>query len=249
MARAEARDTSCSPLRPPKTTITLTKSPLLSSPCIVAKARTVFLSPLRREAELVRATSEGASHELYVLVEVDAKLLGSTYDVVAVHGRGEGLLLHLLADAFGLHVLQALGAHHGAGHDKAGEFVHGIERLGHESVARYVQVVSVALYSVEHVFGITQSLQLPDPHHRMPVLCRMLLVVHVVQEAGHTPFLLILAKAACVGPHGGLNGEHVLAQRVALGPFAHEVPGVFLVHDLSHGISLRLIGFRLQVAV
>jgi hypothetical protein len=32
MARAEARDTSCSPLRPPKTTITLTKSPLLSSP-------------------------------------------------------------------------------------------------------------------------------------------------------------------------------------------------------------------------
>src|SRR5215203_4617310 len=139
-------------------------------------------------------------------------VFGAMYDVVAVHGRGEGLLLHLLADAFGLHVLQALGAHHGAGDDKAREFVHGIERLGHESVPRHIQVVSVPLYGVEHVFGITQSLQLPDPHHRMPFLCRMLLVVHVVQEAGHAPFLLVLAKAACVRPHGGLDGEHVLAQ-------------------------------------
>src|ERR671911_1955996 len=151
MARAEARDTSCSPLRPPKTTITLTKSPLLSSPCIVAKARTVFLSPLRREAELVRAISEGASHELYVLVEVDAKLLGATYDVVAVHGRCEGLLLHLLADALGLHVFETFGTHEGAGHDKAGELVYGVERFGHEGVAGHVQVVGVPLYGVDDV--------------------------------------------------------------------------------------------------
>src|ERR687890_2433016 len=82
----------------------------------------------------------------------------------------------------------------------------------------------------------------------MPVLRRILLVVHVVQEAGHAPLLLVLAEAARVRPHGGLDGEHVLAQRVALGPPAHKVPGVFPVHDLSHGISLRSIGIRLQVS-
>src|SRR5215212_7984674 len=103
MARAEARDTSCSPLRPPKTTITLTKSPLLSVPSILAKSRTLFLSLPGRETQLVRDLLEGARHELYVLVEVDAELLGAPHDVVAVHGRREGFLLHLLADALGLH--------------------------------------------------------------------------------------------------------------------------------------------------
>src|SRR5215212_2384634 len=221
MARAEARDTSCSPLRPPKTTITLTKSPLLSIPPILAKARTLFLSLRRREIELVRALPESACHELYVLVEVDAEFLGTTYDVVAVDRRSEGLLLHLLAHAFGLHVLEALGAHQGAGDDEAGELVNGVERLGHGSVAGHLQVVGVPLYGVEDVLGITQSLQFPDPHHRMLVGRRMLFVVHVVQEAGYAPLLLVLAETTGVRPHGSLDGEHVLAQGVALGPGAH----------------------------
>src|SRR5215210_2877106 len=154
MARAEARDTSCSPLRPPKTTITLTKLPLLSIPPILAKAWGRHLSVARREPELVRAFTQGACHELYVLVEVDAELLGTPHDVVAVHGRGEGLLLHLLADALGLHVLQTLGTHHGAGDDEAGELVDGVERLGHGRVPGHVEVVGVPLDGVENVIGI-----------------------------------------------------------------------------------------------
>src|SRR5215218_9662271 len=82
----------------------------------------------------------------------------------------------------------------------------------------------------------------------MLVRRRMLLVVHVVQQTGHAPLLLVLAEAARVRPHCGLDGEHVLAQRVALGPPAHKVPGVYPVYDLSHGISLRSIGIRLQVS-
>ena len=33
-------------------------------------------------------------------------------------------------------------------------------------------------------------------------------------------------KRAGVGPHGGLHAEHVLAQRVGLGPLAHQLPGL-----------------------
>ena len=48
----------------------------------------------------------------------------------------------------------------------------------------------------------------------------------VVHEPGDAPGLLVRAEPACVRPHGRLDGEHVLAKRVGLGPFAHELPGL-----------------------
>src|SRR5215211_5398799 len=60
--------------------------------------------------------------------------------------------------------------------------------------------------------------------------CRVLLVVHVVQEPGYTPLLLVLAELSGVGAHGGLDGEHVLAKGVALRPLAQQLPGLFAVH-------------------
>ena len=41
---------------------------------------------------------------------------------------------------------------------------------------------------------------------------RVPLVVEIVQQTGDPPQLLVLAEAPRVGAHGGLDGQHVLAQ-------------------------------------
>src|SRR5215211_2661191 len=202
-------------------------------------ARSTFSVPARCEAELVRMLPQGAGHELYMIVQIYVELLGAPHDIFPVHGRREGLLLHLLADALGLHVLQALGTHQGAGHYKPRELVDGVECLGHEGVAGHVEIVSVPLDGVEYIVGISSLLQLPDTDHGMLIRRGMLLVVHVVQESGYAPFLLVLPKAEGVGPHGGLDGQHVLAQGITLGPGAHEFPGFFAIHS----VSLRSTGY------
>src|SRR5918993_2498773 len=178
----------------------------------------------RRETELIRPLPQSIGHELYVFIEIYAELLGAPYDVFPVHGRSERLLFHLLADALCLHVLETFGTHEGAGHDEAGELVYGVERFGHKGVARHVQVIGVPLYGVDDVLGIASALQLPDTDHRMLVGRGVFLVVHVVQEAGYSPLLLVLAETAGIWPPGGLPREHVLAQGVTLCPRAHKVP-------------------------
>src|SRR5918994_2382475 len=178
----------------------------------------------RRETELIRPLPQSIGHELYVFIEIYAELLGAPYDVFPVHGRSEGLLFHLLADALCLHVFETFGTHEGAGHDEAGELVHGVERLGHEGVAGHVQVVGVPLYGVDDVVGIASALQLPYTDHGMLIRRGMFLVVHIVQETGYAPLLLVLPETAGVGSHGGLDGEHVLAQGVTLCPSAHKLP-------------------------
>src|SRR5215208_7072666 len=55
---------------------------------------------------------------------------------------------------------------------------------------------------------------------------RVALVVEVVQEPRDAPELLILAEAAGVRAHRRLDGQHVLAKRRRLRPFAEEGPGV-----------------------
>ena len=54
----------------------------------------------------------------------------------------------------------------------------------------------------------------------------MALVVEVVQQARDAPQLLVLAEAAGVGAHRGLDGQHVLAQRRRFRPLAEEGPGL-----------------------
>ncbi len=76
MARADARETSCSPLRPPKTTITRANAPPLLSHgpddgLILAEAPR-GLPAFGRQPEVVGPLPERARHELYVLVEVNA---------------------------------------------------------------------------------------------------------------------------------------------------------------------------------
>ena len=60
----------------------------------------------------------------------------------------------------------------------------------------------------------------------------MHLPVEVVQERGHAPELLVLAELARIGPDGGLHGEGVPEQRLALGVAGQGLPGA-LAGDLQ----------------
>ena len=63
----------------------------------------------------------------------------------------------------------------------------------------------------------------------------MALVVEVVEQAGEAPQLLVLAEAARVRAHRGLDGQDVLAQGSRLGPLAEEGPGLGARKRLRHG--------------
>jgi hypothetical protein len=52
---------------------------------------------------------QGADHELDVLVQLDAQIIGAADDVVTVDRGGKAFLLHFLADAPGFKALQSSG--------------------------------------------------------------------------------------------------------------------------------------------
>ena len=67
--------------------------------------------------------------ELDVLVQRHAEPLDSAVDVLALHLRGEALVLELLLDARGRERADAVGPDQAAGHDEAGQLVAGQQRL------------------------------------------------------------------------------------------------------------------------
>src|SRR3712207_3035877 len=102
-----------------------------------------------------------------MLVQVHAELLDTFQDILPAHVRGEGLLFHLFADAFGLEALEALWPDESAGGYEAGELVHGVEGLREERFARHTQVVGVTFYGFQHVFGVAPARELSDARHRV----------------------------------------------------------------------------------
>ena len=79
-------------------------------------------------------------------------------------------------------------------------------------------------------------LELGQRDARMPRLeVGMALVVHVVQEPDDAPQLLVLAVAARVGAHGGLDGQAMALQGLRLDPFAEKVPGLVARKLHGHG--------------
>src|SRR5215210_939803 len=184
---------------------------------------------LQRRTQSSRLLPEGCDDEVYMLVQVHADLLGAAEDVLPAYARGEGLLLHLLADALRSEALQTLWPDESAGHDEAGEFVHGIEGLREQRLARHVEIVGVPFYRLQHVLRVAPAGEFPHADHGVLRGVGVLLVVHVVQQTRDPPLLLVFAELAGVGPHGGLDGEHVLAQRVTLRPLAEQPPGFLTI--------------------
>src|SRR5262245_16381757 len=91
--------------------------------------RATIAIALRCQSQTRGAGLHGGDTEGDVFVEIDAEVGGAARDVVAVDVGGEGDLLQLLADAFGLQPLQARRPDQRTGGDEPAQFVTGVERL------------------------------------------------------------------------------------------------------------------------
>jgi hypothetical protein len=113
-----------------------------------------------------------------------------------------------------------------AGRNEPGQLVAGEQRLVELRLARHAHEVGMGEHRVDDLVGILTLAQLLDAMPRVARLeVRIALVVEVVDEARDSPQLLVAAEAARVRTDGRLDGEHVLSERVGLGPLAHEPPG------------------------
>jgi hypothetical protein len=174
-----------------------------------------------------------------VLVEVHAHLRGRLAHLVAIHGGRERRRLHLLLHRLGRHPDDPGGAHERDRGDEPGQLVDRVERLRERGLARHAQVRRVAGHGLDQLLRVAQLAQLLEGDPRMAGLqVGVLLVVEVVEDAGGRPQLLVLAALARVGDHAGLDSEHVLSQRVGLGPGAEELPGL-VAGDVHRGHPIR----------
>src|ERR1700730_231073 len=85
-----------------------------------------------------------ADHEADMLVQAHPQLLGVTVHVVTIHRAGEALVLELLFDGAGPEASdRAARPHEGAGSDKGGELVTGVQSPVELRNAREARVVGV----------------------------------------------------------------------------------------------------------
>src|SRR5439155_1021471 len=94
-------------------------------------------------------------------------------------------------------------------------------------------MVCVGEHSFDHVLGVALLTQDRRPVLRVLVERRVDLVVEVVQERDDSPALLVLPVGARVPAHGGLDGERVTEERLALRVARERVPG--LIAGRLHG--------------
>ena len=151
--------------------------------------------------------------------------LGARVDLVAVDAGGKGRLLQLLLHRLGLEPVEAGRPHEPAGVHEAGDLVAREEGLLELGVARHRQVLGVREDRLDHLLGI--ALLAEDGRAVLRVLVErgMDLVVEVVEERDDAPELLVLAEPACVRARGGLDGERVPEQRLALRVLRQRLPG------------------------
>jgi hypothetical protein len=73
----------------------------------------------------------------------------------------------------------------------------------------------------------------------MSVGSLVLLVIKVVEQAHHPPQLWVLAELLGVAAHGGLDGQHVRPEVLAVGVLDDQGPGVCACLSLyRHGVLL-----------
>ena len=110
---------------------------------------------------------------------------------------------------------------------KPRQLVDRVERLGHLGLARDAEEGRVAGDRVDQLLRVALLLEQLQRLARVAGLeVGVALVVEVVEDPGGGPQLLVLAALARVGAHRGLDAQHVLAQRVGLGPLAEQLPGL-----------------------
>jgi hypothetical protein len=114
--------------------------------------------------------------------------------------------------------------------DEPGELVAGEERLLEGSVPRHGEVLCVGEDRFDQLLGIALVTQKRSTVLRVLVEGRVHLVVEVVEERGDAPELLVLVEAPGVPADGGLDGEGVAPERLALRVLREGFPGLLAGH-------------------
>ena len=148
--------------------------------------------------------------------------LGALEELVAWNRSGEAPVLHLLDHRVGVDLVEAaVRADVRDRDDKAAHLVAGVDRLRQGGDPRHAGVVAVAQHRLDHLVRIAGTAQLLGSAHG--VRLRETLVVEVVQQAGGAPRSKIRfgdpEAVLGVPANGSLDGEPVLAQRLARRPF------------------------------
>src|SRR5204862_1000657 len=117
--------------------------------------------------------------------------------------------------------------------DEPGQLVTSEQRLLERRVARETEVLGMREDAVDDLLRITLPAQDGRPVLWVLVERRVHLVVEVVKEGGHAPQLLVLAELLRIGADGGLDGESMAPQGLALRVLRQRLPG--LIACRPHG--------------
>ena len=114
-----------------------------------------------------------------------------------------------------------------ARHQETAELVRGEKRASHVRIARHAGVRRVAHDRADEAFGITAAAENVRARKRMLVRRGKHLVVEVVEQPDHSPFIFI-GGSVVVSPgtraHGGFHGQGMLAQAIALRVLTQQLP-------------------------
>src|SRR6266446_6478871 len=148
-----------------------------------------------------------------VLIEIHAEFDGAAVDIIAVDRARERLVLELLPDRGRLQTADhASRPDESDGVHEAGELVAGVEGAVEARDARQAGVIRVRQDGVDDPLRDAPRQEDLGTLQRMVRRARMHLVVEVVEYAGPTPRVQILAVPASVGAHGGFDGAGVFAE-------------------------------------
>jgi hypothetical protein len=100
--------------------------------------------------------------------------------------------------------------------DEAGELVAREQGALEIRVARHLEVLGMREHRLDQLLGIALLTKDRGAVLRMLVQRRMDLVVEVVEERRRAPELLVAVHSPCIRADGGLHGERVPEQRLAL---------------------------------
>src|SRR2546425_4003316 len=179
-----------------------------------------------RQADLGGNVGQRGDDERDVLIEIHAEVAGAAVDIIAVDRARERLVLELLPDRGRLQTADhASRPDESDGVHEAGELVAGVEGAVEARDARQAAVIRARQDGVDDPLRDAPRQEDLGALQRMVRRARMHLVVEVVEYAGPTPRVQILAVPASVGAHGGFDGAGVFCEVVALRELGESRPG------------------------
>lgn len=166
-----------------------------------------------------------------MFVEIHSEFARARGNVVAVHGAGECLVLHLFSDARNVHFVNApSGFHIRDSREKPGEFVAGKERFLEQRDPRHAGEIGVREDGAANLFRHSARGQNGLSFRGVVRELRVDLPVEVVQQSGDAPLFGVGAVLARVSREAGFHGQRVAAQSVGPHEFTEKLPGLLTIH-------------------